>query len=159
MFILLFSDSHGNVEDMKKTIESYENNVDIVIHLGDYVRDVNRLREEFPMLRIECVAGNNDWISSEPVEKVIELEGKKFFLTHGHTYNVKANTTKLVKRGNELKADVTLFGHTHLTDEFFDNKMLVINPGSVGRPSIYQASTYCELRIDHGKTSTVFKSL
>lgn len=158
MFILLFSDSHGNVEDLKKTITSYDD-VDLVIHLGDYVKDVNRIRGTFPELRFECVAGNNDWTSSEPTEKVIELEGKKFLLTHGHTYNVKTNTTKLVKRGHELNVDVALFGHTHLTDEFFHDNMLVLNPGSLGRPSVYQGPTYCEIRIIDGKISTVFKTL
>lgn len=158
MFILLFSDSHGNIEDLRKTIGSYDK-VDLVIHLGDYVKDVNRIRGAFPDLRFECVAGNNDWTSSEPVEKLIELDGKKFFLTHGHNYNIKATTSRLVKRGHELNADVVLFGHTHLTDEFLDSNMLLLNPGSLGRPSVFQGPTYCELSIIDGKVITKFKTL
>lgn len=158
MFILLFSDTHGNSFDLKKVIYNYPK-VDLVIHLGDYVKDVYKVRGDFSTIPFECVAGNNDWASSEPNEKVIEIEGKKIFLTHGHTYGVKSSTKKLIEKGKELGTDAIFFGHTHLTDEFFSGDMHIINPGSLGRPSVYQGPTFCEINIEDNKFKTVFKTI
>lgn len=158
MFILLVSDTHGNIWDLKRVISDCEN-VDLVIHLGDMVKDVYKIKSEFPNIPFEYVAGNNDWSMSEPDEKFIEICGKKIFIAHGHTYGVKTSTKKIVEKGRQLKADVICFGHTHLADEFFSGHMHVINPGSLGRASVYQGPTFCEIKIGDGKLNTTFRTI
>lgn len=158
MFILLFSDTHGNTFDLKKVISNYEK-VDLVIHLGDCVKDVQKVRGEFTKIPFECVAGNNDWASSEVDEKVIELGGKRILITHGHTYGVKSSVLKLVEKGKALGVDAIFFGHTHLTDEQFIENIHMINPGSLGRPSVYQGPTFCEITLENNQLKTVFKTI
>lgn len=47
--LLVISDSHGNTSLAEKVLKKHED-VDMVIHLGDYFRDANRLEELFPQL-------------------------------------------------------------------------------------------------------------
>lgn len=158
MFILVISDTHGNVEDLRRVIANYDN-LDLVIFLGDGVKDVYKIRVDFPEIPFEIVAGNNDWFSSEPIEKLLMLEDKKIWIAHGHTYQVKQSTKNLIAKAHSMGADAVFFGHTHLADEFYDQQLLVLNPGSLGCPSVYQGPTFCELEIKEGKFSTNFKTL
>jgi predicted phosphodiesterase len=63
MFILVFSDSHGNIEIMKKVIAKYKH-VDMVIHLGDYLRDAVKLKESIKNADFKAILGNNDFNSN-----------------------------------------------------------------------------------------------
>jgi uncharacterized protein len=147
MFILLISDTHGNTQGMERVIKAYKQ-VDMVLHLGDFVKDAQKLEKAFPNIRFEYVPGNNDWTSAEPNDKMIEVMGKKLFLTHGHRYKVKTSLKTLIQRGNESGADAVFYGHTHLADEFLHEKVLFLNPGSLGTQSLYQGPTFVELSID-----------
>ena len=87
--LLVMSDSHGDTTLAEKILKKHPD-VDIVIHLGDYFRDAHRLRELYPQLRFEYVYGNSDFmIGDVPMEKLLELEGQRVLLTHGHRYSVK----------------------------------------------------------------------
>ena len=45
----------------------------MVIHLGDYFRDADRLNNLFPNIRFEYVYGNSDFmIGNVPMEKVLK---------------------------------------------------------------------------------------
>jgi putative phosphoesterase len=158
MLILLVSDTHGNISDLRKVISNYDK-LDLVVHLGDCVKDVYKVRSEFPDIPFELVAGNNDWASSEPNEKIIEINGKRILMTHGHNYGVKTSTKKLVAMGRQNEVDAVFFGHTHLTDEFYSEEMIIINPGSLGRPSVYQGPTFCEVRIENNVFKTTFRTI
>ena len=43
MKALVFSDSHGYIKNMIKAIDHFKDEIDIIIHLGDYVDDVSEL--------------------------------------------------------------------------------------------------------------------
>ena len=129
MKLLVISDTHRNISNAVSLIE--EHKPDTVIHLGDIADDCDDLRYTFPMQKMICVLGNNDFfVKSYPLEVVREIGGKKFFMCHGHKYNVKYGLFALMKRAREVGADVVLYGHTHERYCEYDGDILVMNPGS-----------------------------
>lgn len=134
--VLVFSDSHGNIDNMVKVIENFDKDVFAIIHLGDYADDVeDELRNLYTDKLFYSIAGNNDFISSVAQdEEIIEINGHKVFLTHGHQYNVYFGIDKLYYKLNELGINIGLYGHTHRPSAFFENNTLILNPGSISSP-------------------------
>ena len=133
MNILVISDTHGNVQRAFAAFADSEP-VDMIIHLGDGHAEADILRNALDVPVIN-VAGNCDIGSSAPREQVYECEGKRFLLTHGDIYQVKAGLAKLRQRGVEVAADVVLFGHTHQGMLENCSGMLLVNPGSLANHS------------------------
>ena len=71
---------------------------------------------------------------------VIEIEGKKFLITHGHKYTVKYGLDKIYYRGLELGVDGVIFGHTHRKVALKEGNVWIINPGSPSIPKDGEAS-------------------
>ncbi|KNY29758.1 YfcE family phosphodiesterase [Pseudobacteroides cellulosolvens] len=157
MKILLFSDSHGYTLNMVKAAKKYDD-IDMIIHLGDFLKDILKLGEEVKKPVYEFVAGNNDWAKDYPTEKLIVVEGKKIFITHGHLYNVKNDYKRIISKGISLKADAVFFGHTHKTEEFYYENMMVLNPGSISVPVESDRPTYCIIEIKEGRIVSKFAS-
>ncbi|WP_446897677.1 metallophosphoesterase [Clostridium sp. LBM24168] len=128
MRIGVISDTHRYIAVIKKAIEAFYN-PDLVIHLGDNVQDVNII-EKLYRGKIINVSGNCDFSVSVPSERVEIIEGKRFFITHGHRYDVKHGISRLKYKAMELDADVVLFGHTHISKIAYDDGIWFINPGS-----------------------------
>lgn len=129
MRILVFSDSHGRVGSMQDMIERYV--PDAVFHLGDVVRDGDKLQELYPKLAFHRVAGNCDWSAHGlPLEDVVRLDGKTIFYMHGHTQSVKSGVGMAVRAAQAIEADVLLFGHTHRAICDDRDGLLVVNPGA-----------------------------
>ncbi len=127
--ILVVSDTHGYTGNAISLIE--ELRPEYIIHLGDVADDCHELMSIYPMKRILCVLGNNDFFCQAfPLERVCEIEGKKIFMCHGHRYNVKRSLEPLKKAARQTEADIVLFGHTHTayTEQYGD--MVILNPGS-----------------------------
>ena len=131
MKIVVFSDSHRELENMKKVVRLEK--PDTVIHLGDHDADAELLGREFPSLPIIKVRGNCDGWSDTPLTLTVVLGGVRFFLCHGHTFGVKGGILRAFYAAEENKADILCFGHTHeaYLDES-DPKITVMNPGAVG---------------------------
>lgn len=132
MKIGVISDSHGSISGAKRAIQKM-GNVDLLVHLGDYCRDADRISKEIKR-DIIYVKGNCDFNSNIETDRLIEVGGKKIFLTHGHKYNVKYDYMDLCLHAEEIGADAVLFGHTHSADVFERNGIIFVNPGSVSRP-------------------------
>lgn len=143
----VISDSHGDVYRCEMAIKKMED-VDYLIHLGDYCRDAEKISKELKR-DIIYVKGNCDFSSSADTDRVIEVEGRKFFITHGHKYNVKSDYLGLYYKAEEIGADAVLFGHTHSAKVFEQNGILFINPGSISRPR-NGIETYAVITIDGG---------
>lgn len=132
MRVLIISDSHGDTKRFDKAIVAFE--PDMIIHLGDIERDVEYLKDVYPHIALEAVVGNNDpWVRRE-TEKVIEVEGIKIFLTHGHLYSVYDGGFRIAKRAEELGCRYALYGHSHIPNEEVHGSVRVFNPGSISRP-------------------------
>ena len=86
-------------------------------------------------MEVYVVAGNCDENSKDtPEDLVLEIRRKKFFLTHGHNYNVNNGIDKIVEKAKELGADYALFGHTHVHLREKVDGITVLNPGSTTMP-------------------------
>ncbi len=84
--VLVLSDSHGNVGNMIRAVKREE--PDMILHLGDCVVDADALRREFPYITMVNVPGNCDF-SRGDTERLIDIDGYKVLMCHGHTYGVK----------------------------------------------------------------------
>lgn len=146
--ILVFSDSHGEPKEMKKIIENMPD-VSAVIHLGDLNRDIQFLEDTFFDFPIYGVQGNNDFSGAYPNEKMLQIDGKNIFITHGHYYLSGWDPTPLKSAPATEEADLILFGHTHIAEEeHFEGKILA-NPGSISRPKT-GAPSYGVIEIEDG---------
>lgn len=147
MKIGVISDSHGSISGAKRAIQKM-GEVDYLVHLGDYCRDAERISKELKR-DIIYVKGNCDLGCDIETDKIIEAEGKKIFLTHGHKYNVKYDYMDLCLHAGEVGADAVLFGHTHYAEVFEKDGILFINPGSVSRPR-NGIETYAVITVEGG---------
>ena len=99
--IVVISDTHGSIPDNEILWEAFDN-ADCIFHLGDGRNEIAKLREIYKG-KFYFVYGNCDGMSSN-LEQVVEIEGVKIFLTHGHNYKVKSGDVLLQLRGEELGA-------------------------------------------------------
>ena len=137
MKYLIISDTHGYITDAVEAIKKHS--PDYCIHLGDMAQDCEDLEAVFPMQKFIFVKGNNDvWLRNNmfPDERVFNLDGKTFFLTHGHKFYVKSGLDALKKAATERNADIVLYGHTHIQKLEEDSGLLIINPGARGKYAI-----------------------
>ena len=147
MKILVVSDSHGKVDNMRRCVEMV--NPRHVLHLGDCIRDAEELLRLFPDLPMTMVPGNCDWGRTEQGEVLLELGGKRILMMHGHTRSVKHTTMNARYAAMELSADILLFGHTHYSMVDYDGTLYMMNPGSIGD---YHAPTYGVITVENGRT-------
>ena len=128
--VLVVSDSHGNVENMCRAVELVR--PALLLHLGDGWRDAEALARRFPDVPLERVPGNCDFRADERAERVMEIEGKRVLLCHGHTLGVKSGLGTLLRAALERGADAALFGHTHKPLVDIRQGVVLLNPGSIG---------------------------
>lgn len=132
MRIGVMSDTHGSKWSIKKAADMLKN-CDMIIHLGDYVYDVYDIARIYKG-KILSVKGNCDFTNGVPGESIEEIEGKKILITHGHNYNVKYGLNELIERGIDIKADLVLYGHTHISSVDYEHGIYFVNPGSTVSP-------------------------
>ena len=136
MRIFVISDTHGSTREIINKMQTMEK-PDLIIHLGDYVEDGIKIQKELGIETI-IVKGNGDYFYPEFEEdEIITIEGRRIFLTHGHKYNVNYGEDNLLYKGQELNADIILFGHTHIPIFFQESNIMVMNPGSPSMPRGY----------------------
>ncbi len=135
---LVFSDSHGKLDYMKKAVELEK--PERILHLGDVSRDAERLQDMFPHIPVEMVRGNCDgWYGDALEEKELSFLGKRVWMAHGHEYHVKLGIGSFTAEARRKEAAVALFGHTHEPVCFMEGTLWVMNPGTV---SGYPRATY-----------------
>ena len=129
MQILVMSDTHSDAIVIEQ-VKSYYPNMDAYIHCGD-----SELTAKHPALSgMTVVRGNCDRGKDFPEESILEVDGVKVYVTHGHLYNVKSSIMNLLYRGQEIGADVVLFGHSHRLGAELVDETLFVNPGSLLSP-------------------------
>lgn len=140
---LIISDTHGLKESVARIASLFP--VDIAFHCGDFCVDETL----FPFKNMYRVKGNNDFHSESPYEQVIDWEGLRFFMAHGHTYHVEASPLQMGYRASELEADVVLFGHTHYPFCQQEKELIFVNPGSLRKPRGFRVPTFTILDLEH----------
>ena len=145
MTLLIVSDSHGRVDRLVRLFELHKR-VDALIFLGDGIGDLERSGAYDSGITVFSVKGNCDWNSflhAERIENelVLNFEGYRFLLMHGHTRSVKGGLTNAIYAAMERDADILLFGHTHEPIEIYmpaesdyslQKPLRLFNPGSLG---------------------------
>jgi len=135
MKLLIFSDSHGDVDAMSGAVETEKPGW--ILHLGDCADDARQIAGRYPRIPVIAIPGNTD--SSEKNEewaRCHEIGGRRFLLTHGHTFRVaedRDGIRNLALYGFEQGADIILFGHTHEPYLNCCNGKWIMNPGFIGR--------------------------
>jgi len=157
--ILIVSDSHGNVDALAEVLawaQAYSGcsesdggtpALGTAIFLGDGEDDLApaSARAGFT-LSWNVVRGNVDMMNfSHPGDMVLEISGRKLFLTHGNAYGVGENRKALAAAAKTNGAEAALFGHIHVPHCETLDGIFLLNPGSIGRPRSNVGPTFAVL--------------
>ncbi len=145
MKILVFSDSHGRLGNMADAMEKERPRR--VFFLGDNYQDGKLLSERYPEVPFDLVRGNCDFCAG-PDELVVEAEGVRFLLTHGHRYYVKSGTGRLADAARKAGAKMACFGHTHEALNQPEKGIWLFNPGTAG--GVNNRAGYGVLIVENG---------
>ena len=112
MKVLIVSDTHGRDENLEIAVNR-EAPFDMLVHCGDVEG-----REFYIEALADCpcsiVSGNNDFFSDLPREDVIDIEGNKVLVTHGHYYGVSMAFDQLADAAKQRGCNAAFFGHIHV---------------------------------------------
>lgn len=160
MRILLLSDTHGEETRTRAVLQKHQD-VDAIYHLGDVGPNDRYLG------RIPIVCGNHD-NHKYPMELLLELQGYRTLLTHGHSfeYTIVEQMSKqpdlwkdwnqclellydeMVKYAKVKQLDMILFGHTHTAHFEQRDGIYLCNPGSLCFSRDGSCASYAILTID-----------
>jgi len=143
------SDTHGNYPLLAEVVKA-AGPFDLLLHAGDSGNDLVHLSRDFPGLSLRAVAGNCDPFSTLPRELFFTAGGYQIFLTHGDRYRVKWDLLRLSLAGQERRAQVVVFGHTHAPLIRYEQGILFFNPGSLYRNSTGETPSYGWLELGPG---------
>ena len=147
MKILVVSDTHGMDRTFYELYRSLKN-IDMVIHCGDLQGSEDEMSRAVTC-PFAAVKGNNDFFTMLPKDRVFDYGGKRFFVTHGHYYNVSSGYERLIDEARNRDCDFALFGHTHRPYYEEINGLHVINPGSLSYPRQYsRRPSYAIITVD-----------
>lgn len=148
MKFIVFSDSHGSAYQMSKILRAQRQTTSGVIHLGDGIEEFRTL-SSLPgcerLLFFE-VCGNGEQYSMAqpfrpPLVRVIEFEGVRILLTHGHAQSVSFGTERLAALARENGCRLALHGHTHIPSHHIEHgtspeqaDVEILCPGSISLP-------------------------
>lgn len=137
MKIGIMSDSHDHLQNIRKAVERFmQEQVDLVIHLGDFVNP-NSVRA-LKGIELTAIFGNNDGDKFR-LMKAFEDAGASIM---GEFYEFEADSLKIAcYHGTEPgiknaligcgRYDAVLYGHTHEPERSQAGRTLVLNPGTV----------------------------
>lgn len=147
MDFLIVSDSHGSSYEIVRAWDRQVKRPDYLIHCGDGASDLSGWENE-ENLRIVRVRGNCDFFlgkeSDVPRETILECEGHRILITHGHLHSVKSGYSRLIADAVSEGCDIALFGHTHdpygecisegeeVGGVILPRPFYLFNPGSIG---------------------------
>ncbi|HPF88362.1 MAG TPA: YfcE family phosphodiesterase [Candidatus Limiplasma sp.] len=154
MRLIVFSDTHQNTAFFQRCVQQAmeDGPIDALLHCGDGVRDLDCVESDLlranPHILLYAVRGNCDlYLTQYPVTEMLELQGVRMMLTHGHTFQVKQGLGPLASAAREMGADVVFFGHTHQATVVKKHGVTLINPGSLTSYA-YTETAYLEVLID-----------
>ena len=144
--LLVLSDIHGAIPALTEVLNWAKGcAVGAAVFLGDGIEEMSvaTAAAGFPFA-VKMVRGNCDRTvsASIPEAALLDFAGHRFFLCHGHRYSPGGNLGTLVAAARNNEADAALFGHTHVPFCETVDGLLLINPGSVGRPRSNAGATF-----------------
>lgn len=140
MRIGVVSDTHGKPECFRMALNQM-GKIDMLIHAGDHYQDAIDMSKD-SNIKTVAVTGNCDWSVPGADEVLLELEGYRIFITHGHKYGVKFNNETLAKKLKEENYDLIIYGHSHVPEITCLPGGYLFNPGSVSSPRRGSSRSY-----------------
>lgn len=149
-FLGIVSDSHGNLELLKKVCDTLSRKVNAIAHLGDNYDDMESLGE-LPVKKylVPGVFSNHYTDPTIPNRLFLSLLGWRCLLSHTPTPHQNdmegdMDPEEMVER---KKTDILLFGHTHIPDIGVRNGVLFMNPGNLREDDRKHPPTYGLLKL------------
>ena len=124
MEFIVLSDNHGQTRELKLILEKFPQ-ASGFIHCGD-----NELSYDH-MKPFHAVTGNNDYFFRYPESLVVDLEGTRIYVTHGHLLPYGDRVNALAKLAKEKNCTIACTGHTHVYMDKDVDGIKIINPGSL----------------------------
>ena len=141
MKVMCISDIHGNTGCLNKAVERFKKeNAEKLIILGDFssyyfsssdfeiAEILNNMAGSIIAVKGNCDSNEIDNIFNFGLGliKIIDINGKKVTITHGHIYN-RSNIP-------ENCGEIFLSGHTHVGNMEKVGNKIIANPGSISKP-------------------------
>lgn len=152
--ILVISDTHSENFILEEIINLEK--PDYILHAGDHELDIDWLNK----MNITYVKGNNDYFG--PDELIIKIENKIIALVHGHKqYSLFNWHQSLYNYFKKYNPDIIIYGHSHKeTIDNFNNKTIIINPGSITYPrNKDKIRSYITIKIHDNKMKIDIKKI
>lgn len=130
MRILVFTDSHGRTDYLELALLMHPE-ADLIVHLGDYERDMEDMSVFTGGKRVVRVCGNCDYASALPANELLTCGGKRILCTHGYMEYVKHGEEALIAKAADVRADIVLYGHTHQSVNRYEDGLYIFNPGAM----------------------------
>lgn len=137
MKICVCSDSHGNIEGIRRMLETEK--PDGLLFCGDGIADFSTL--ELPE-KTMFVSGNCDAFCDEPIFREFVWDNVRIIMAHGHRYSVKRTEDIYLSEALAHEANVAVYGHTHIQKASYSCGVLMLNPGTLSRNNGYYALLY-----------------
>lgn len=151
MNILVVSDTHFLEQALEDLVNSYRDQVDIIVHCGD-----SQLPATHPVWeRIDYVVkGNCDSFTSYKKDVIFSADQLHCYVTHGHLFDVNYSLNQLAEEAHIYGCHIAFYGHTHITFAEKVSNVICINPGSLKQPrGHHQYKTFAIIQIEeHGVT-------
>jgi len=160
--LLVFSDTHGSISALK-TVMNWakdrlppKDTICCAAFLGDGIADLSRAADETGFYcDWNVVSGNNDYRTSVPEAAVFDFCDYRFYMCHGHRHSLYGGYHSLVTAAKNSQANVVLYGHTHVPSRATIDSILLINPGSVGRPRSRVGASFAVIECTPNEQLTV----
>lgn len=147
MLIVVISDSHGNIDAIKK-VRNINPNADMYLHLGD---------SELPKYLLDgfvSVKGNCDYFCDYPLNLTLKTKYGNIYLEHGNHYFPIDDNYILSKN-----CRIFLFGHTHKRYLKQISNCYIANPGSLTKPRDGNLGSYLIIKLEQNNVQFEFKQL
>lgn len=128
--ILVLSDSHRNAFAVSLAIKE-QPGADVVVYLGDGEDDFDSYKDLIRTNNVYAVAGNNDFYSALPTSQIIEVDGIRIYITHGHYEHVKYGNEILLEKAKMYNCSLVLYGHTHVQKYEYIDGVHLFCPGAL----------------------------
>ena len=123
--------------------------VDLILHAGD-ITSLDVLAELERVAPVQAVVGNADLFGTGlPLTRLVEIEGRRIGLTHGHggwgkyvrrkfgdVLGYREEHYMKIARQSFGAVDAIVFGHTHRAHRSLRSGVLLFNPGPIA-PDYY----------------------
>ncbi|MGE5416234.1 MAG: metallophosphoesterase family protein [Acidobacteriota bacterium] len=146
---MVVGDTHGKCDSITSEIRKLPG-IDLILHTGDFHQDGIYISKRLD-IETKVVVGNCDHGVKGSKEILLKTANRKILITHGHEYNVKHTLNNLYFRAREKKADIILYGHTHIPNLENMGDMWFMNPGSPTYPRGGSHASYGIIEIADGQ--------